>query len=227
MRRGLIQVTIPMLWLGMFSGCSQPEVAMSQTSKSKGATGAAEPSEIRQAATTLETATFGGGCFWCIEAVFEEVKGVRSVVSGYAGGSVEKPSYEQVCDGSTGHAEVCRIEFDPAIVSYDKLLEIFWTVHDPTTLNRQGNDVGTQYRSVIFYHSEAQREKAESYKQKLADSGAWDRPILTEIAAAPKFFPAEEYHQGYFAQNPNQGYCSYVIRPKMDKFRKVFSDQLK
>jgi peptide-methionine (S)-S-oxide reductase len=175
----------------------------------------------------LESITLGGGCFWCVEAVFEVVKGVESVESGYAGGTIENPTYEQVCSGQTGHAEVCRIKFDPAVVSFDKLLEIFWKTHDPTTLNRQGNDEGTQYRSVIFYHNDLQKDAAESLKKKLDESGAFTAPIVTQIASVPKYYPAEAYHQDYFAKNPTQGYCRAIIRPKMDKFKKVFSDQLK
>ena len=175
----------------------------------------------------LETVTLGGGCFWCVEAVFDVVKGVESVVSGYAGGTVEKPTYEQICTGRTGHAEVCQIKFDPSVVSYEKLLEIFWKTHDPTTLNRQGNDSGTQYRSVIYYHTAAQKAAAEELRKKLDKSGAYAAPIVTHIAAAPTFYVAEKYHQDYFAKNPTQGYCRAIISPKMDKFKKVFADQLK
>lgn len=175
----------------------------------------------------MDTATFGAGCFWCVEAVFSEMKGVAKVTSGYAGGSVPDPTYKQVCTGTTGHAEVARIVFDPAVVTYDELLEVFWQTHDPTTLNRQGADVGTQYRSVIYYHSEAQKAKAEHYKAELDKSGAFGGPIVTEISPLPVFYPAENYHQEYYAQNPDQGYCQYVIRPKMEKFRKAFAAKLK
>jgi peptide-methionine (S)-S-oxide reductase len=175
----------------------------------------------------LKVATFGGGCFWCVEAVFQQVKGVEKVVSGYAGGAVPKPTYEQVCTGQTGHAEVCQITFDPKVVSFPDLLEVFWKTHDPTTLNRQGNDVGTQYRSVVFYHDDEQKEQAEEYKAKLDASGAFNRPIVTEISKAPTFYPAEEYHQNYYRRNPEQGYCQFVIVPKMEKFRAVFRDKLK
>ena len=177
--------------------------------------------------STLETATFGSGCFWCTEAIFERVKGVESVVSGYSGGSVINPTYQEVCNGTTGHAECTQIKFDPAIVSYDELLEIFWKTHDPTTLNRQGNDVGTQYRSVIFYHNENQKQKAEYYKNKLNEENIWDKPIVTEITRFEKFYPAEDYHQEYYDNNPNQGYCAYVITPKVEKFEKIFKDKLK
>ena len=175
----------------------------------------------------LETATFGSGCFWCTEAIFERVKGVTSVVSGYTGGKVDNPSYEEVCTGKTGHAEVIQIKFDSAVVSYDELLEIFWKTHDPTTLNRQGADVGTQYRSVIFYHNDEQKEKAESYKTELNKAKIWEDPIVTEISPLKNFYSAEKYHQDYYEQNPNQGYCSFVITPKIEKFEKVFKDKLK
>lgn len=175
----------------------------------------------------LESATLGAGCFWCIEAVYLELKGVKSVVSGYAGGHVDKPSYEEICRGTTGHAEVARIVYDPKVISFDELLEVFWQIHDPTTLNRQGNDVGTQYRSVIFYHTDEQKNSAEKYKMQLDTSGAWDKPIVTEISPLTNFFPAENYHQNYYNNNPNQGYCRFVIAPKMDKFRKVFREKLK
>ena len=175
----------------------------------------------------LDTATFGTGCFWCTEAIFERVNGVASVVSGYSGGTVADPSYEEVCTGKTGHAECTQIAYDPSIVSYDELLEIFWKTHDPTTLNRQGNDVGTQYRSVIFYHNNDQKEKAEYYKKKITDEKIWDKPIVTEITKFDKFYPAEDYHQEYYDNNPNQGYCAYVITPKVEKFEKIFKDKLK
>ena len=177
--------------------------------------------------TKLETATFGSGCFWCTEAIFERVNGVSSVVSGYSGGDVENPTYKEVCDGTTGHAECTQITFDPAVVSYDELLEIFWKTHDPTTLNRQGNDSGTQYRSVIFYHNDEQKQKAEYYKNKLTEEKIWNKPIVTEISKLEKFYPAEDYHQEYYENNPNQGYCAYVITPKVEKFEKIFKDKLK
>jgi peptide-methionine (S)-S-oxide reductase len=175
----------------------------------------------------IETATLGGGCFWCVEAVFQEVKGVTAVESGYAGGTVDNPTYKQVCSGTTGHAEVCQIKFDTSILSFKDILEVFFKTHDPTTLNRQGNDKGTQYRSVIFYHSPDQKELAEKIKKELDASGAWKNPIVTEISPIGKYFKAEDYHQNYFKTNPDQGYCAYVIAPKMDKFRKVFKEKLK
>jgi len=177
--------------------------------------------------TGLQKATFGSGCFWCTEAIFENLNGVHSVVSGYAGGNVVNPSYDEVCSGKTGHAEVTQITYDPKVISFDELLEVFWKTHDPTTLNRQGNDVGTQYRSAIFYHDEEQKNLAEKYKAELDKSGAWDNPIVTEISPLKNYFPAEDYHQEYYANNPNQGYCAFVIAPKLEKFRKVFKDKLK
>lgn len=175
----------------------------------------------------LQTTTFGSGCFWCTEAIFERVKGVSSVISGYSGGTVPDPTYEQVCTGKTGHAEVIQIKYDSSVISFDELLEIFWKTHDPTTLNRQGADIGTQYRSVIFYHDEEQKQKAEKYKTELNNAGIWNDPIITEISPLKKFYAAEKYHQNYYEQNPNQGYCAFVIMPKLDKFEKVFKDKLK
>jgi peptide-methionine (S)-S-oxide reductase len=177
--------------------------------------------------TNLQTATFGSGCFWCTEAVFLDVKGVKEVASGYMGGKTKNPTYEQVCTGTTGHAEVIQIKYDEVQVSYEDLLEIFWNTHDPTTLNRQGADEGTQYRSVVFYHSEEQKKIAEQYKKQLADSKIFKNSIVTEITAASEFYKAENYHQNYYALNSNQSYCQYVIRPKVEKFRKQFADKLK
>ncbi len=184
-----------------------------------------EPS--RDVPTNTEIATLGAGCFWCVEAVFKELAGVISVESGYTGGEVVNPTYKQICTGLTGHAEVCRITYNPDQISFDELLEVFWQTHDPTTLNRQGADVGTQYRSSIFYHSPQQRELAEKYKRELDASGAWTAPIVTEIVPAVKFYKAEDYHQNYFELNPNEGYCAFVIKPKVDKVRKVFQNKLK
>ncbi len=171
-----------------------------------------------------ETATLGGGCFWCLEAVYQELKGVQHVESGYAGGHVPDPTYEQVCDGTTGHAEVVRITFDPGIVSYREILEIFFTIHDPTTPNRQGNDIGTQYRSVIFYHTPEQQEVAKQVIAAMAN--VWDAPIVTELKPAQDYYKAEDYHQNYFRQHPLQGYCAFVVAPKVAKFRKVFADKI-
>ncbi len=177
--------------------------------------------------SSLDTATFGGGCFWCVEAVFQQLDGIVSVDPGYAGGETEHPTYEQVCSGMTGHAEVCTIVYDPETVSYADLLEAFFSSHDPTTPNRQGADVGTQYRSVIFYHNDAQRETAATYRADLDRSGAFKSPIVTEIAPHTVTWPAENYHQDYFDKNPRQAYCQYVIKPKLDKFTKQFKDRLK
>lgn len=175
-----------------------------------------------------DTATFANGCFWCTEAIFQEVKGVQSVTSGYTDGQTKNPTYKEVSTGETGHAEALQIVYDSAVITFDELLEIFWKTHDPTTLNRQGNDVGTQYRSGIYYHNNNQKEKAEYYKAELNQSGAFDKPIVTEIKPFSIFYPAEDYHQEYFNNNENQNpYCSIVIRPKVDKFRKVFKDKLK
>jgi peptide-methionine (S)-S-oxide reductase len=174
-----------------------------------------------------EIATFGSGCFWCTEAIFLNVDGVNKVESGYSGGKVKNPTYKEVCSGLTGHAEVVRITYDPAKVSYDQLLEIFWQTHDPTTLNQQGADVGTQYRSVIFYHNDDQKKKAEYYKQRLEEEKAFDQPIVTEISPAAKFYKAEDYHQNYFNLNRNAPYCTYVIQPKLEKFRKAFKAVLR
>ena len=175
----------------------------------------------------MEKATFGSGCFWCTEAVFQDLEGVESVVSGYSGGHIKNPTYREVCEGRTGHAEVVQITYDPKKVSYDTLLEVFWKTHDPTTLNQQGNDVGTQYRSVIYYHDDTQRQLAKEYKRKLDDSEAFPSPIVTEISPLDVFYSAEAYHQNYYNNNPGQGYCSFVIRPKVDKFKQVFGDKMK
>ena len=175
----------------------------------------------------LELATFGSGCFWCIEAIFQRVEGVEKVVSGYSGGHVKNPTYKEVCQGTTGHAEVCQLSYDPDIVSFEELLEVFWQTHDPTTLNRQGNDVGTQYRSAVFYHNDQQKALAEKYKEKLDESGAFKDPIVTEIKAYKSMYVAEDYHQNYFNENGSQPYCSFVIQPKIEKFEKVFKDKLK
>jgi peptide-methionine (S)-S-oxide reductase len=174
-----------------------------------------------------DVATLGGGCFWCLEAVFEGLRGVERVVSGYAGGDVADPSYQQVCTGTTGHAEVVQITFDPSVLSFRELLEVFFGTHDPTTLNRQGMDAGTQYRSVIFYHSPEQQEVAEQTIAELSAVGVWDRPIVTQVVPFRQFYPAEDYHQGYFRNNPGQSYCQAVVGPKVAKFRKQFAAKLK
>jgi peptide-methionine (S)-S-oxide reductase len=178
-------------------------------------------------ASELKTATFGAGCFWCTEAVFLNVNGVTKVVSGYSGGKVKNPTYREVCTGLTGHAEVTQITYDPKKVSFEDLLEVFWNTHDPTTLNRQGADEGTQYRSVVFYANDEQKKIAEQYKKQLEASHLYKNPIVTEISPLSIFYPAEDYHQNYYALNQDQGYCQYVIRPKVEKFKKHFADKLK
>ena len=175
----------------------------------------------------LDTATFGTGCFWCTEAIFQQLEGVEKVVSGYSGGHVVNPTYEEVCSKTTGHAECLQVVYDPAKITYDELLKVFWEVHDPTTLNRQGADAGPQYRSVIFYKNEAEKTLAEKYKAELDKSGAWDKPIVTTLEPMTVFYPAEAYHQNYYNNNTSQGYCQFVIRPKLEKFEKVFKDKLK
>ena len=177
--------------------------------------------------TKLQTATLAGGCFWCLEAVYDELKGVESVESGYAGGHVQNPSYRAVCTGTTGHAEAVQIVFDPQVISYEDLLRVFFSIHDPTTLNRQGADVGTQYRSAIFYHDEAQKIAAEKIIKEITAAGLWGKPIVTEIAPMTDFYRAEDYHQEYFAHNPYQPYCMAIISPKVSKFRKHFTEMLK
>ncbi len=186
-------------------------------------------SESKQSMPTnkLDTATLGAGCFWCTEAIFQNLKGVHSVVSGYAGGHTKNPTYQQVCSDTTGHAEVSQITYDPSIISYAELLEVFWKVHNPTTLNRQGNDIGTQYRSVIFYHNDAQRKLAEQYKKQLDSAGAFDGPIVTQIVPYTNFYPAEDYHQNYYNEHGDAPYCQLVIRPKLEKFKAVFKNELK
>jgi len=179
------------------------------------------------ASTKTDTASFGTGCFWCTEAIFERLNGVLKVTSGYSGGSVPNPTYEEVSTGTTGHAECCQIVYDPSKITYEELLEVFWKTHDPTTLNRQGNDVGTQYRSVIFYHTPQQKEKAQHYKVALDSAGAFNRPIVTAIEPYTNFYSAEGYHQKYYEYNPGQMYCRLVIAPKVEKFEKVFKTKLK
>ena len=175
----------------------------------------------------FEVATLAGGCFWCLEAIYDELKGVEDVVSGYAGGSVENPSYQAVCTGATGHAEVVQVTFDPQVVSFKELLEVFFTIHDPTTLNRQGADVGTQYRSAIFYHSPEQKATAGQVIAEISAAGIWPDPIVTEVVPLEAFYPAEDYHQEYFRKNPYQGYCRAVVAPKVAKFRAKFIERLK
>jgi len=180
-----------------------------------------------ETSSDLSIATFGAGCFWCTEAVFLNVKGVKKVVSGYAGGKIKNPTYRDICSGLTGHAEVTQITFDPSEISFTELLEVFWNTHDPTTLNKQGADEGTQYRSVVFYHDGQQQLAAEAYKKQLESSKMFKNPIVTEITALNNYYPAEDYHQNYFELNPNQSYCQYVVRPKVEKFKKQFEEKLK
>lgn len=174
-----------------------------------------------------DTATFGAGCFWCVEAVFQQLDGVLKVTSGYSGGHVANPTYEQVCEKTTGHVEVAQIVYDPKKISFDELLQVFWKTHDPTTVNQQGNDIGEQYRSVIFYHNEEQKKLAEHYKEELNKSGAWDKPVVTSVEPLKNFYEAENYHQNYFNNNTDQPYCRYVIQPKVEKFQKAFANKLK
>jgi len=174
-----------------------------------------------------ETATLGGGCFWCLEAVFDDIEGIESVESGYMGGHKERPTYQDVCSGRTGHAEVVQVKFDPAVISYGDVLDVFFSIHDPTTKDRQGNDAGTQYRSVIFYHSDEQRKAAEQAIAELEREKAWPAPIVTEVKPAVEFYRAEDYHQEYFRNNPNQPYCMFVVSPKVQKFRKKYAERLK
>ena len=202
---------------GLFS-CAQPNNAKIKSM---------DNNTTLNADTKTDTATFGTGCFWCTEAIFQQVDGVLKVTSGYAGGQTENPTYKEVCTGTTGHAECLNVIYDSSKVTFDELLEIFWQVHDPTTLNRQGADAGTQYRSAIFYHNDEQKAKAEKYKAELDKSGAWDNPIVTTLEPFTKFYAAEDYHQNYYNDNKEQGYCQFVIRPKVEKFQKVFKSKLK
>lgn len=212
---------LPMLTMLIFSlfstACANETEAVDQT----------QAQRKTQTENNMEIATFGAGCFWCVEAIFQRLEGVEEVQSGYMGGEIKNPSYKEVCTGRTGHAEVCQITFDPAVISFDELLSIFWQTHDPTTLNRQGADVGTQYRSAIFYHSDEQKDAAEAFKMRLDASGEFNAPIVTEITAASAFYPAEDYHQDYFMLNGDQPYCRAVIAPKVEKFEKYFKDKLK
>lgn len=175
----------------------------------------------------LEQVTLGGGCFWCLEAPYQQLDGIREVTSGYMGGKVKNPTYREVCSGLTGHAEVVRLTYDPVQISFDKILEVFWTIHDPTTPNRQGNDVGTQYRSVIFFHTPEQEKIAREYIRRLENQKIFDQPIVTEVKEVQEFYEAEDYHQDYFQNNPSQPYCTFIVKPKVEKVKRVFADQLK
>lgn len=202
-------------------------VSEQATKPNDGAGNDAPDNALHNASAALDTATFGAGCFWCVEAVFQRLEGVEKVVSGYTGGNNPNPTYKQVCTGETGHAEVCQITYNPKKISFAELLEVFWQTHDPTTLNRQGNDVGTQYRSAIFYHNEEQRRLAEEYKKKLNAAAIFPNPIVTEISPLKVFYKAEDYHQNYYNENGSQPYCAYVVRPKVEKFEKVFKNKVK
>ena len=203
----------------LFAACSS---AQSKSGKEK-----ARQQMSTEQNKNLEIATFAAGCFWCVEAQYQQLDGVEKVESGYIGGHVDNPTYKQVCTGTTGHAEACNIYYNPEKITYDELLAAFWVAHDPTTLNRQGNDVGTQYRSAIFYHNEEQKQKAEEYKRRLNEEKAYHNPVVTEISPYTKFYVAEEYHQDYYNENGTQPYCVFVVKPKLDKFKKVFADKLK
>ena len=215
MRLGIISMALWLLVSGSSCGQkSKPENIMAST-------------DNKNRPGNLATATFGSGCFWCTEAIFLNVDGVATVESGYMGGSVKNPTYKEVCSGLTGHAEVIQLTYDPSEVSYEELLEIFWQTHDPTTLNRQGADVGTQYRSVVFYHNDEQKNLAGFYKTKLEEENVYDNPIVTEITQASTFYKAEDYHQNYYSLNSSAPYCTYVIQPKLEKFKKAFKEKLK
>ncbi len=209
----------------LFGACSSQPVQKRPEQHQQPMQPSSSPVSNEAAPSSVEVATLGGGCFWCLEAVYQEMKGVLRVESGYAGGHVANPTYKEVCTGTTGHAEVVQITYDPSIVSYADLLEVFFTIHDPTTLNRQGNDVGTQYRSAIFYHDPEQKKIAEAAKKAAAQ--LWPKPIVTEIVPLDRFYKAEDYHQNYYRNNPTQPYCIYVVGPKVDKFREKFRNWLK
>lgn len=223
MKATYIQLTsLLALLLLQFSACAQKDrYEQSKTFRQMSTT------TTQGAVHKTEVATFGAGCFWCTEAQFQQLQGVEKVESGYSGGQSANPTYKDVCTGTTGHAEVCNVYYDPAVISFDELLAAFWTCHDPTQLNRQGNDVGTQYRSVIYYHNDEQKKKSEEYKKKLNDEKAWSNPVVTEISPFGTFYKAENYHQDYYNQNGNEPYCTFVVQPKVEKFKKVFKDKLK
>jgi peptide-methionine (S)-S-oxide reductase len=224
-----IRIIMRTTWLAALAGAATL-ISCAQNSNQGIKMNTTKTSEKSEAAFTgkADTATLGTGCFWCTEAIFDQLDGVISVTSGYSGGSVANPSYKEVCTGETGHAECVQIVYDTSKISFAELLEVFWQVHDPTTLNRQGADEGTQYRSVIFYHNDEQKQKAEKYKTELDKSGAFDNPIVTTLEPFSKFYKAENYHQEYYELNKNSNpYCAVVIRPKLDKFEKVFKDKLK
>jgi len=211
---------VPLTLVVFTIGClSKPKVAAKEETKIK-------TMEIKDS-TKWDTATFGAGCFWCVEAIFQELKGVKSVKSGYAGGTKANPTYDEICSGKTGHVEVTQLVYDPTVTTFKELLEVFWEIHDPTSHDKQGNDVGPQYRSAVFYHSKQQMEEAEFYKKQLNDENAFSKPVVTQIAPMTEFYRAEDYHQDYYKNNADQTYCVYIIRPKLDKFRKAFKSKLK
>ena len=227
-RKSIVKIAVTFVAAIFFiSACGQTKTQATnqttmKTEETNLKTKAADPN-----GPTIDTATFGAGCFWCVEAVFQRLEGVISVKSGYSGGSVKNPSYREVCSGLTGHAEVAQIVYDKSKISFDELLEVFWKTHDPTTLDSQGNDHGTQYRSAIFYNSQEQKEKAEAYKKELNAAHVYPDPIVTEITPLTNYYPAEDYHQNYYNQNGNEGYCKFVIQPKVEKFEKIFKDKVK
>jgi peptide-methionine (S)-S-oxide reductase len=210
-------LAIPLLSLAFTSACNNSAATVKVTGDNK----------TTDFKGVTDTATFAAGCFWCVDAQFSQLKGVDTVISGFSGGHVKNPTYEEVCTGTTGHAEACNIIYDPSVITYDELLEAFFTAHDPTQLNRQGNDVGTQYRSAIFYHNGSQEKKAEYYIKKLNDVKAYKNKIVTQVVPYTAFYEAKDYHQDYYNKNPEQSYCKYVIQPELEKFRKVFKDKLK
>lgn len=214
----IISLVSSIIFAALFLQCSGPSAKTNTMSESIIDTNFSD---------TAETATFGAGCFWCVEAVFQNLKGVEKVASGYSGGDVKNPGYREVCGGRTGHAEVIQVYFNPQIISFKELLEVFWQTHDPTTLNRQGYDEGTQYRSVIFYHNDQQKQLAEHYKEQLNKEQAFKNPVITEISPFTVFYKAEDYHQNYYNQNSDERYCTMVIQPKLEKFKKVFKDKIK
>jgi peptide-methionine (S)-S-oxide reductase len=220
-----ILMILPLLLGGLFASCAQQ--TKSKQEKVTMQTQNIPTQTVSDTTSAPQLATFGAGCFWCVEAVFQQLDGVQKVASGYSGGKVDNPTYKQVTTGSTGHAEVIQVTYDPAVIRFEELLEAFWSSHDPTTLNRQGADVGTQYRSVIFYHTDEQKNLAESFKKQLNEEKAFGKPVVTEISPFTKFYVAEDYHQNYFNLNGDQPYCRVVIAPKLDKFKKVFKDKLK
>jgi peptide-methionine (S)-S-oxide reductase len=220
----LTTVTLLAVVIGALFSCAQSNDKNKLAMNEETQTASTNP---KTANSKYDTATFGAGCFWCVEAQFQMLDGVQSVTSGFSGGTVKNPSYREVCNGTTGHAEVCQIVYDTAKLSYKDMLEAFWKTHDPTQMNRQGNDVGTQYRSVIFYHNDEQKQIAEEYKKKLNESGAYDGPVVTEISPYTTFYKAEDYHQNYYNENGDVPYCRFVVQPKVEKFREVFKDKLK